>query len=126
MWNGLRARHGRCGRVCATTGRLAAALIGAPATLSAHGLAVSADVDCQNVTAAAAFTDGAPVAFGAVRVLDAADTTLLTLTLDAQGRVTFPLDGLDTGARVTVVVRSGEHDGFWDIVPADFAQGCPG
>ncbi len=115
---------------CAPTRRLVAAvamlLAIAPATAHAHGLAVSAEVDCRHVVVEATFTDGTPVAFGAVRVLDAADETLKTTTLDADGRLSFPLDGIDTAARVTVIVESGEHDGFWDIIPRDFEQGCSG
>ena len=99
---------------------LAGLLAASPAL--AHRLNVFASVEDGTVVVEASFPDGGPARMGAVRVYDAQDRLIRTLTLGEDGTARFPVEGAADGLRVEVDAGEG-HSDYWILTPADLIPG---
>ena len=90
----------------------------------AHRLNVFAYVEDAVVVVTSEFSNGNAPQLGEVRVFDAENTLLMTLPLEADGTVRFPLDPAYADAGLLIEVSTGEgHDNYWILTPDDIARG---
>lgn len=109
-------------------GFLASLAVVASATVaSAHQLTVFAFVEEGQVIVESRFSNGNAPQVGEVRVLDGDNQILLTLELEPDGTVQFPLNPVhaDTGLLIEVTTGGG-HNNYWILTPDDIAQGTGG
>lgn len=101
------------------------ALVTASATAAlAHQLNVFAFVEDGMVNVECKFSNGNVPVFGEVRVLDAQDVILTTLSLGEDGTTAFPLDPETASEGLKIEVDTGDgHDDYWILTPADIASG---
>ena len=91
---------------------------------AAHQLRVFAFVEGETVNVEAKFSTGRIPASGEVRVLDAAETLILTLPLDPDGVTSFPLDRDAAAEGLLIEVQAGEgHSDYWLLTPEDIERG---
>lgn len=90
----------------------------------AHQLNVFAFVEGDTVVVETKFSSGKIPVSGEVRVLDAATDVIMTLALEEDGTVRFPLD-MDIAAEgLMIEVSTGEgHSDYWILTPDDIANG---
>ena len=103
---------------------LTAVLAAAPSWAAAHQLVVFASVDCSAVTVEAKFSNGRIAQQGDIRILDADNALLQTLSLTETGTAIVPLEGIDTSAGLVVEVDTGSHENYWIVTPEDIARNC--
>lgn len=97
------------------------------AAATAHQLNVFAYVEDGSVIVESRFSNGNPPQVGEVRVLDAQNQPFMTLPLEADGTVRFPLDPSHADAGLLIEVSTGEgHDNYWILTPDDIARGSGG
>lgn len=96
----------------------AALLLGSQA--AAHRLNVFAWVNGSEVLVEAKFSNGRVPQSGTIRVYDAEDTLVRTLTLDENGTARFPVDGGEDGLRIELGTGEG-HEDYWILTPDDVA-----
>lgn len=101
---------------------LALALASTP--VLAHQLVVFAETDCATLTVEAVFSSGKVPVAGTVRVLNADEVEILSLPLGDSGKLTIPLEGIDTTGGLVVEVDTGDHSDYWIVTPEDFAHAC--
>lgn len=103
---------------------VAALLILWAGSVAAHGLNVFAFVEDGAVMVEAKFSSGRVPTLGEVRVYDATDALIMTLTLSEDGTASFPLDPAmaEGGIRIEVET-SDDHEDYWILTPADIARG---
>lgn len=91
---------------------------------AAHDLRVFASVAGDTVTVESTFSSGRVPTEGAVRVLDAENTLLMTLEIGAEGMTRFALpEGCeDSGLMIEVEISEG-HSDYWMLTPDDIAYG---
>lgn len=90
----------------------------------AHQLNVFAFVKDGTVIVESKFSTGKIPVSGEVRVLNAASELILTLPLQADGTVRFPLDmGVAEGGMTIEVTTSEGHEDYWILTPQDIANG---
>lgn len=110
-------------RLCAA----AAVVLGLATAAIAHQLNVFAFVEGDTVMVESKFSSGKVPISGTVRVLDTNNVLLVTLPLQADGRVAFPLDRAAAEDGLMIEVETGEgHDNYWILTPADIAKGSTG
>lgn len=98
---------------------------GTALSATAHQLLVLASTDCEVVLVEARFSTGRAPSRGEVRILNADNTLLLTLALDADGTARFPLADVDASTGFVIEVEAGNHDDYWILTPEDIARQCP-
>ena len=103
----------------------AALVLGAATAAGAHQLNVFASTDCEVVLVEAKFSSGRRPVSGDVRVLDGANTLLLTGALNEDGTMTVPLAELDATTGLMIEVDTGGHQDYWILTPEDIARQCP-
>jgi len=90
----------------------------------AHQLNVFAYVKDDTVIVEAKFSTGKIPVSGEVRVHDAENELLVTLRLQKDGSVWFPLDLEVAQGGLLIEVETGEgHDNYWILTPDDIARG---
>lgn len=103
---------------------IALAVIWWATTSVAHQLIVFAFVEDGTVIVETKFSTGKIPISGEVRVLDAENTLLLTLPLEEDGTVRFPLNADASTQGLSIEVETGEgHDNYWILTPDDIARG---
>lgn len=103
---------------------LASAVAVVPISAAAHGLIVFASVDCEAVIVEAKFSNGRVAQKGDVRVLDAENTLLTTLSLQEDGTASVPLSSVDHSGGLLIEVDTGGHDNYWIVTPEDISRKC--
>ena len=103
---------------------LALAMLLAASPALAHRLNVFASVEDGTVVVEASFPDGGPARAGTVRIYDARDRLIRTLSLAEDGTARFPVEGATDGLRVEVDAGDG-HSDYWILTPADLAGAAP-
>lgn len=98
----------------------------APVGAAAHQMVVFASVDCDAVTVEAKFSNGNAVQLADVRVLDGANTLLMTMPITADGTLSVPLEGIDHSEGLVIEVDTGSHENYWIVTPQDIAKNCQG
>lgn len=105
----------------------ALALAASTAAANAHQLNVFAYVEEGVVIVESRFSNGNPPQQGEVRVLDGDNQQFMTLPLEADGTVRFPLDPDHAGDGLLIEVSTGGgHDNYWILTPDDIARGSGG
>ena len=93
-------------------------------TAQAHQLNVFAFVEEGTVVVETKFSNGNLPVSGDVEVLNAQSEVLMTLPLEKDGTVRFPLDMGVAGEGITIEVTTGEgHEDYWILTPEDIARG---
>ncbi len=101
-----------------------AAVVAFASTAQAHQLNVFAFVQDGTVIVETKFSSGKIPVSGEARVLDANSEVILTLPLEEDGTVRFPLDLEVASGGMTIEVTTGEgHDDYWILTPEDIANG---
>ena len=96
-------------------------------TAQAHQLNVFAFVEEGTVVVETKLSNGNLPVSGDVEVLNAQSEVLMTLPLEKDGTVRFPLDMNDVGEGITIEVTTGEgHEDYWILTPEDIARGSGG
>ena len=103
---------------------MVALILGATSPAMAHQLNVFASTDCEVVLIEAKFSSGRVPVKGEVRVLDGANTLLLTRDLGKDGKLSVPMAELDSTTGLMIEVDTGDHDDYWIITPDDIARKC--
>ncbi|KQI67888.1 hypothetical protein AN189_12410 [Loktanella sp. 3ANDIMAR09] len=102
----------------------ALAVVAFATAAQAHNLNVFAFVEDGTVVVETKFSTGKIPVSGEVRVLNAASEVVLTLPLQEDGTVRFPLDPDAASGGLTIEVMTGEgHDDYWILTPEDIANG---
>lgn len=100
------------------------AVVALATTAQAHQLNVFAFVEDGTVVVETRFSNGNHPVSGTVRILNEKQETLLTLSLETDGTVRFPLDRAAAASGLTIEVRTSEgHDDYWILTPEDIARG---
>ncbi|KIN75006.1 hypothetical protein Z945_2904 [Sulfitobacter noctilucae] len=90
----------------------------------AHQLIVFAFVEDGAVIVETKFSTGKIPISGEVRIFDAENTLLLTLPLEKDGTVRFPLDPDASTQGLSIEVETSEgHDNYWVLTPDDIERG---
>lgn len=102
----------------------ALAVVAFATTAQAHQLNVFASVQDGVVVVETKFSTGKIPVSGEARILDADSQVILTLPLESDGTVRFPLDPQFAETGITIEVRTGEgHEDYWILTPEDIANG---
>lgn len=104
-----------------TRGLVAAALLLLGSQAVAHQLNVFAWVNGAEVLVEAKFSNGRVPQIGTVRVFDAQENLVETLTIDEDGTARFPIAGAEDGLRIEIETGEG-HEDYWILTPDDLAQ----
>lgn len=93
------------------------------AAASAHQLNVFAYAEDGQVVVESRFSNGNAPRLGEVRVLDAENVLLMSLPVEEDGTVRFPVEDAfrDTGVLIEVSTPGG-HDNYWILTPEDIAR----
>ena len=98
--------------------------IGTAAPALAHQLNVFASTDCKIVLVEATFSSGRTPVMGEVRVLDGANTLMMTGPLEEDGTLRFPLADVDASTGILIEVSTPNHEDYWILTPEDIARKC--
>lgn len=84
----------------------------------AHRLNVFAWVEGNDIVAESKFSTGKRPKLGQVEVYNGEDKLLLSLKLDSNGKVRFPLPDYSSGLRIQINT-GGDHNSYWVLTPFD-------
>ena len=100
------------------------AIVLSASTAFAHQLNVFAFVEGDTVVVESKFSSGRIPVSGDVQVSDAASEVIMTLQLQEDGTVRFPLDMDVAAGGLMIEVSTGEgHSDYWILTPDDIANG---